>query len=65
MVLEIISDKTSEGTQFCNGFGGVGGFLRYQVNIEDYQEVEDNFYDDENSEDGEFEDEFNEYDDFM
>ncbi len=65
MVLEIISDKTSEGTQFCNGFGGVGGFLRYQVNIEDYQEIGDNFYNDENSEDDEFEDEFNEYDDFM
>lgn len=29
--LEIISDKTTEGSQFCKGFGGIGAILRYQV----------------------------------
>ena len=25
--LEIITDKSQEGSQFCRGFGGVGGML--------------------------------------
>jgi len=69
IVLEIISDKTSDGTQFCQGFGGIGGILRYQVDI--YNELNDDNNDDEDfynnieSDDEDFEDEFNEYDDFM
>lgn len=31
--LEIISDKSQEGNQFCRGFGGIGGLLRYQVDL--------------------------------
>ena len=34
--LELVSDKTSEGVQFCKGFGGIGGILRYPV--ENYDE---------------------------
>ena len=29
--LEIITDKSQEGSQFCSGFGGIGGLLRYVV----------------------------------
>ena len=32
--LELISDKSSAGTQFVNGFGGVGGILRWAVKFE-------------------------------
>ena len=31
--LEIVTDQSQEGTQFCKGFSGVGGFLRYKVNF--------------------------------
>lgn len=30
-VLEFITNKSQEGSQFCRGFGGIGGLLRYQV----------------------------------
>lgn len=33
--LEFITDKSQEGYQFCNGFGGIGGFLRYKLNMDD------------------------------
>ncbi len=29
--LEFVTNKSQEGSQFCRGFGGVGGILRYQV----------------------------------
>ncbi|XP_038071331.1 eukaryotic peptide chain release factor subunit 1 isoform X1 [Patiria miniata] len=35
--LEIITDRSQEGSQFCKGFGGIGGILRYRV---DFQEME-------------------------
>lgn len=28
--LEFISDRSTEGSQFCKGFGGIGGLLRYK-----------------------------------
>lgn len=30
-VLEFITNKSQEGSQFCRGFGGIGGILRYSV----------------------------------
>lgn len=33
--LEFITDKSQEGYQFVNGFGGIGGFLRYKMSMED------------------------------
>lgn len=39
--MEIISDATSEGTQFVKGFGGIGALLRYTVNFDTYDDVED------------------------
>nr|CAC14170.1 polypeptide release factor eRF1a [Euplotes octocarinatus] len=37
--LEFITDKSQEGFQFVNGFGGIGGFLRFKLEIEniDYE----------------------------
>ena len=33
--LEFVSDKSEEGSQFCKGFGGIGGILRYKVDFFD------------------------------
>ncbi|KAI5804051.1 peptide chain release factor eRF1/aRF1 [Peziza echinospora] len=46
--LEFVSDRSSEGNQFVRGFGGIGALLRYKVNFEQLQEVddEDEYYDD-------------------
>jgi len=32
-VLEFITNKSQEGAQFCKGFGGIGGILRYRVDF--------------------------------
>ncbi len=32
--LEIVSDRSQEGFQFVEGFGGIGGFLRYKVEVD-------------------------------
>jgi len=34
VTLQIITDETPEGKQFCKGFGGVGGLLRWQMEFE-------------------------------
>eukprot|EP00055_Hartaetosiga_balthica_P006618 m.21110 g.21110 ORF g.21110 m.21110 type:complete len:435 (+) comp5326_c0_seq1:36-1340(+) len=31
--LEIVTDRSQEGSQFCRGFGGIGGVLRYRVDF--------------------------------
>lgn len=33
-VLELVSDSTSEGVQFMKGFGGIGGIMRYDLEID-------------------------------
>jgi len=35
--LEIITDKSQEGSQFVRGFGGIGGILRYKVDLQSLQ----------------------------
>ncbi len=35
--LEFITDRSQEGSQFCKGFGGIGGLLRWKV---DFSEME-------------------------
>jgi len=39
--LEIVSDSTNIGTQFCKGFGGIGCVLRWQVDFENHEDYED------------------------
>ncbi len=36
--LQFISNKSQEGSQFCRGFGGIGGLLRYQVDLAQFEE---------------------------
>lgn len=43
--LEIITDRSQEGSQFVKGFGGIGGLLRYQVDLGSLM-VEDEDFDD-------------------
>lgn len=31
--LEIITDKSQEGSMFVRGFGGIGGLLRYRIDL--------------------------------
>jgi peptide chain release factor subunit 1 len=33
--IEFITDKSSDGFQFCKGFGGIGGFLRYKIDVDE------------------------------
>jgi len=49
--LEFITDKSQEGHQFCQGFGGIGGLLRYKLDMnateldldDDDDDIEDYF----------------------
>jgi len=34
--IDFITDKSQEGFQFVKGFGGIGGFLRYKIELEDH-----------------------------
>jgi len=40
--IEFITDKSSDGNQFCKGFGGIGGFLRYKIDVDDYVDDDGN-----------------------
>uniref|UniRef100_A0A7R9V1D5 eRF1/Pelota-like N-terminal domain-containing protein n=1 Tax=Chlamydomonas euryale TaxID=1486919 RepID=A0A7R9V1D5_9CHLO len=40
-VLEFITNKSDVGSQFCRGFGGIGGILRYQVNLTELDEPDE------------------------
>lgn len=45
--LEIVTDRSQEGCQFCKGFGGIGGILRYRVDFQSMEyEPDEEFYDD-------------------
>ena len=54
-VLEFVTNKSENGSQFCRGFGGIGGILRYQVDLaqleEDHREDTDSFVDSHHSDD--------------
>lgn len=39
--LEFVTNKSQEGSQFCRGFGGIGGILRYQVDMRNFDEASD------------------------
>ncbi|GKE80976.1 eukaryotic peptide chain release factor subunit 1-3-like protein [Tanacetum coccineum] len=39
--LEFVSNKSQEGSQFCRGFSGIGGILRYQLEIRSFDELSD------------------------
>jgi len=42
--LEFVTDRSQEGAQFVKGFGGIGGFLRWQINwteMDDYLGIDE------------------------
>jgi len=41
--LEFVTNKSQEGAQFCKGFGGIGGLLRYRIDLTttEHQEEEE------------------------
>jgi peptide chain release factor subunit 1 len=39
--LNFITNRSQEGAQFCKGFGGIGGLLRYQLDFGTLDEPED------------------------
>jgi len=40
--LQIVTDRSQEGSQFCKGFGGIGGLLRYRLDLQAH-EFDDEF----------------------
>lgn len=36
--------RPQEGSQFCRGFGGIGGILRYQLDMRTFDELSDGDY---------------------
>ncbi|ROT64045.1 eukaryotic peptide chain release factor subunit 1 isoform X2 [Penaeus vannamei] len=43
--LEIITDRSQEGSQYVRGFGGIGGILRYKVDLQQLADLEEDFND--------------------
>ena len=44
--LEFVTDRSQEGSQFCRGFGGIGGLLRWKVDFVEMEmavELDNNF----------------------
>lgn len=39
--LEFVTNRSQEGSQFCRGFGGIGGLLRYAVNLTELEEPDE------------------------
>lgn len=40
--LQFVTNRSQEGSQFCKGFGGIGGLMRYQLDLtaaDDYEEA--------------------------
>ncbi|CAK0785096.1 Ethylene-responsive transcription factor 13 [Coccomyxa viridis] len=47
--LEFVTNKSQEGSQFCRGFGGIGGLLRYSVNLAEFEAPDEDEYPEWNS----------------
>eukprot|EP01041_Mallomonas_annulata_P001433 gene1433-2759_t len=39
--LEFVTDRSQEGSQFCRGFGGIGGILRWRIDFAEMEMVEE------------------------
>ena len=44
--LEFVTDRSQEGSQFCQGFGGIGGLLRWKVDFMELDYDDDDYFDD-------------------
>jgi len=49
--LEFVTNRSQEGSQFCKGFGGIGGILRYKVDLMALNEYDEQNPGDFNSDD--------------
>eukprot|EP00808_Paulinella_micropora_P009667 g67960.t1 len=49
--LHFVTDRSQEGSQFCKGFGGIGGLLRYEMDFANFEEPEEGGGDDDDAED--------------
>lgn len=58
--LILISDASSEGSQFLRAFGGIAGFLRYERNLDDYYDEKEQI-DDESNDKEKSEEDLSEY----
>lgn len=60
--LEFVTDRSSEGTQFVKGFGGIGGILRWRVDFVELSQFEEaaalDNADDEEEEDNDADDDY-------
>jgi len=56
--LELITNKSQEGTQFVKGFGGIGGLLRYKMDLMQLRELEKGLKTDDKKDAFDFEDDF-------
>jgi len=36
--LDIVTNRSQEGSQFCKGFGGLGGILRYKLELSEFED---------------------------
>jgi len=43
--IEFITDRSQEGSQFCKGFGGVGGILRWRVDFVEMEAYDEEYSD--------------------
>lgn len=59
--LEFVTDRSSEGTQFVKGFGGIGGILRWKVDFVELNNFDENGKND-NDNDSDSDDSADEYD---
>lgn len=56
--LQFVTDRSQEGSQFCKGFGGIGGILRWAVDfaqLNEYIEQDERDWDEDSSEGSDFE----------
>mmetsp|Transcript_45365 Transcript_45365/g.145519 ORF Transcript_45365/g.145519 Transcript_45365/m.145519 type:complete len:131 (-) Transcript_45365:386-778(-) len=44
--LAFVTDRSQEGNQFCKGFGGLGGLMRYCLELESFEQAEPTKFDD-------------------
>lgn len=50
--LDFVTDRSQEGAQFCKGFGGIGGLLRYRVDFGAMEADSDGWLSSSDSEEG-------------
>lgn len=50
--LHFVTNRSSEGSQFCRGFGGIGGLLRYKMDFSSFESAEQTGLMDDDDDDG-------------